>query len=59
MDELNMNKEVDPLYLVKWRNQSYQDSTWEKASTLIDYPDVISSFKVYNKALNKDTRLEA
>lgn len=53
MDDLDMNKEVDPLYLVKWRNQSYQDSTWEKASTLTEYPDVISAFKVFNKALNK------
>lgn len=31
-EQLDMNKEVDKFYLVKWKEMSYVDSTWEKQS---------------------------
>jgi len=30
----NYRKELDPLYLVKWKNLSYSDLTWEPLSTI-------------------------
>jgi len=48
-------KEVDHLYLVKWKNLSYFDSTWEPQS-LIACANKINDFKNFNRALDKDSR---
>jgi hypothetical protein len=55
MKKLDLNVEVDRLYMVKWKNLSYSEATWELES-VISCPDKISEFKNVNKALGKDAR---
>jgi hypothetical protein len=49
---LDLKKEIDLLYLVKWQNLSYIDSNWEKESLLAN-PEKIQEFKMFNRALDK------
>lgn len=55
MKRLDLNVEVDRLYMVKWKNLSYSEATWELES-VISCPDKIAEFKNVNKALGKDAR---
>ena len=51
IEYLDLNKEVDKLFLVKWRNCSYLEATWEKESA-INCPEKISDFKLFNRYQN-------
>lgn len=52
---LSFTVEVDMLYLVKWRNLSYLESTWEHES-VISNPSKITDYKYHNRALDKESR---
>ena len=41
MKKLDLNLEVDKLYMVKWKNLSYSEATWEQES-VIGYPEKIT-----------------
>jgi hypothetical protein len=41
MKRLDLNVEVDRLYMVKWKNLSYSEATWELES-VISCPDKIA-----------------
>ncbi len=56
MKRLDLNVEVDRVYMVKWKNLSYSQATWECQST-IGCPQKITEFKQINKALGKDHRV--
>jgi hypothetical protein len=47
--------EPERVYLVKWMNLSYLDTTWEVES-VIDSPTHIQEFKTFNRTLDKETR---
>lgn len=47
--------DVDKLYLVKWRNSSYSDSTWEPESVIND-PSKIANFMKFNRSLDTQSR---
>ena len=53
--DLDLMKEVDKLYFVKWKNLSYTDSTWELES-IIANPAKINDFRFFNRALDKESR---
>mgnify|MGYP000875725821 CR=1 FL=1 len=55
MKKIDLNVEVDRLYMVKWKNLSYSEATWELESVIL-CPDKIAEFKNINKALGKDAR---
>ena len=48
-------KEYERLFLVKWKNLSYLDSTWETESSL-NAANKINDFRIYNRALDKESR---
>jgi SNF2 family DNA or RNA helicase len=52
---LDINREVDKLYMVKWKNLSYLESTWEHES-MIPSSHKINDFKMFNRALDKESR---
>lgn len=41
---------IDPLYLIKWKNQSYTESTYEPLSLIHEYPGLIYEFEKANKS---------
>lgn len=53
--KLQLQTEVDRLYLVKWKNLSYLEATWEKESN-IACPAKLMEFRQFNRSLDKDTR---
>ncbi len=53
--EIDPEKEVDQLFLIKWRNLSYVSATWEPLS-LLSCADKLLSFRQHNRALDKDNR---
>lgn len=55
MKRLDLNNEVDKLYMIKWKNLSYSEATWELESD-ISCPDKIADFKNVNKALGRESR---
>ena len=55
LKEIDLNKEIDKLFLVKWKNLSYLDSTWEHES-IIASPQKINDYRYYNRAPNKEER---
>lgn len=57
MKKLDLNVEVDRLYMVKWKNLSYSEATYELES-VISCPDKINEFKNINKALGRDARTQ-
>jgi hypothetical protein len=52
MRRLDINLEVNHLYMVKWKNLSYSEATWEQEN-VISCPEKIHEFKNNNKALGK------
>lgn len=52
----NYKKELDPLYLVKWRNLSYSDLTWEPFSTIKDEEKLLKDFERFNRSLDNGSR---
>ena len=57
LKEIDINKEVDKVYLVKWKNLSYLDATWEHESVL-GMTHKINDFKVFNRSLDKKGRMQ-
>ena len=55
LNEIDLTKEVDRLFLVKWKNLSYLDSTWEHES-VIACPQKINDYRYFNRAPNKEDR---
>jgi hypothetical protein len=50
---------VDPIYLVKWKNLSYSETTWEKASLIrsLDFSDTkLKDFDRFNRSLDHNSR---
>ena len=52
MRALDINIEVNRLYMVKWKNLSYAEATWE-LETIVSCLERIMEFKNNNKALGK------
>ena len=50
------HNELDPLYLVKWRNLSYCDLTWESYSTISHYEKLLKDFERFNRSLDNGSR---
>ena len=55
--QCSLDSEVDKLYLVKWKNLSYTEVTWEQES-LLNCPEKAADFHRYNKALDTVVRQE-
>lgn len=55
MQQLDLNKEVDKYYLVKWKEMSYAECTWERQS-YFKSADKIEEFNNINKMPNKELR---
>jgi len=55
MRNLDINVEVNRLYMIKWKNLSYSEATWELES-VVSSPEKILEFKNNNKALGKEAR---
>lgn len=52
-------QKVDPIYLVKWQNLSYLDTTWEYASTIREHDETeskIKDFERFNRSLDNNSR---
>ena len=54
---IDLNKEVDKLYMVKWKNLSYLEATWEHES-LLGFANKINDFKIFNRSLDKEGRTQ-
>jgi chromodomain-helicase-DNA-binding protein 7 len=54
---INLDSEVEKLFLVKWKNLSYTEVTWE-CESLIKCPEKINDFHRFNKALDSVVRQE-
>lgn len=52
----NANTELDPLYLVKWKNLSYLDLTWEPLSSIIENDKELRDFERFNRSLDNGSR---
>ena len=57
LKEIDINKEADKLYMVKWKNLSYLEATWEHES-LLGSPAKINDFKIFNRSLDKEGRTQ-
>ena len=57
LSEIDLNTETDKLFLVKWKNLSYTEATWEPES-LINNPLKIAEFYRFNRALDAQARQE-
>jgi len=57
LKEIDLNKEVDKLYMVKWKNLSYLEATWEHES-LLGFANKINDFKIFNRSLDKEGRTQ-
>ena len=54
--KLSLETEIDRLYLVKWKNLSYTEATWEKESNIANTSKLLE-FRMFNRSLDKDTRI--
>ena len=55
MRSLDINIEVNRLYMIKWKNLSYSEATWEQENA-VTCIDKVLEFKNNNKALGKEAR---
>ena len=59
-EELNLivsrSVHFEQLYLVKWKNLSYKDATWEPYSLIQQYDELIEAFERRNKKLDAGSR---
>ena len=55
IEEIQLLDKIDRVFLVKWVNLSYKQVSWELES-VIDSPELITEFKLFNRAVDKDTR---
>ena len=56
---LKMTGKIPKLYLIKWKNISYNQCTWEVQSSLENIERKIEEFQKHNRALDKDHRSQA
>ena len=56
---LKMTGKIPKLYLIKWKNVSYNQCTWEVLSDLENIEKKIEEFQKHNRALDKDHRSQA
>lgn len=56
---LKMTGKIPKLYLIKWKNVSYNQCTWEVKSDLESIERKIEEFQKHNRALDKDHRSQA
>lgn len=56
---LKMTGKIPKLYLIKWKNVSYNQCTWEVKSDLENIERKIEEFQKHNRALDKDHRSQA
>ena len=54
-----MTGKIPKLYLIKWKNMSYNQCTWEVLSDLEEINLKIEDFQKHNRALDKDHRSQA
>lgn len=57
LKELDLNKESDKLFMVKWKNLSYLEATWEHES-ILGFANKINDFKIFNRSLDKESRTQ-
>jgi len=55
LQAIDINSEMERMYLIKWKNLSYMDSTWESEKDL-NCPGKILDFCRFNKALDVQAR---
>jgi SNF2 family DNA or RNA helicase len=48
--------QFDQLYLVKWTNLSYTETTWEPYSLIQQYDELVEAFELRNKKLGTERR---
>ena len=53
---LEIKKHIDPLYLMKWKNLSYLDATWEPISMFKKEEDKVKDFERFNRSLDNNQR---
>ncbi len=53
---LEIKKHIDPLHLMKWKNLSYLDSTWEPFSMFKKEEDKFRDFERFNRSLDNNQR---
>lgn len=53
---LDIKKHIDPLHLIKWKNLSYIDATWEPFSKFKDNDDKFKDFERFNRSLDNNQR---
>jgi SNF2 family DNA or RNA helicase len=56
---LKMTGKIPKLYLIKWKNMSYNQCTWESTLNLENISLKIEDFQKHNRALDKDHRSQA
>ena len=53
---MSRSVQYEQLYLVKWKNLSYKDATWEPYSLIQQYDELIEAFERRNKKLDAGSR---
>jgi hypothetical protein len=51
-------QEFDQLYLVKWKNLSYHDATYEPLSMLLDFKHLLANFERANRSLELSDKIK-
>ena len=54
VEESDLNKEIDPLYFIKWRNLSYSECTWEPLSLISPCESKLNDFRKFNRSFDKE-----
>jgi hypothetical protein len=54
--QLDITVTPDTLYLIKWKNLSYKQATWEHLSNINMPLSKLNEFRQFNRALDRDTR---
>ena len=55
IEKVDLQSDSDKIYLIKWKNLSYLEATWEPES-ILDCPPKINDFRIFNRALDKESR---
>lgn len=53
---LEIKQHIDPLHLIKWKNLSYLDATWEPFSKFKQYEEKFKDFERFNRSLDNPQR---
>lgn len=52
----SIHEKHEILFLVKWSNMSYAESTWEKESELLGFASKLRDYKRFTRAMDRETR---